>query len=178
MKHAELVSLATHWLKMVKRCHVVMVESNAGGEGETPDAIGWLATGTSLVVECKATKEDLRRDKQKGHHKRGLRMGDRRYYLTPQGLLQAKDCPEDHGLLWPASGRQKVQVLREAPQLDSYAGAEVRLLVAEMRRLLLGVRRPFDACGVAPAQKLYLERNAWCTSGWGRACASCATPRT
>jgi hypothetical protein len=100
----------------------------------------------SIVVECKTSMSDFYRDRKKTTRTRLVwnnkpvhpatrtsppprsapavtvesyevgRMGDRRYFLCPSGIISAeavdKHCP-DHGLLW-LRGRS-VHVMREAP---------------------------------------------------------------
>lgn len=67
--HGTLVNVAENWLRKEKHCRRVIVEPKLRGRyprvsPEEPDAIGWNK-GMSVVVECKASLNDLRHDKQK-----------------------------------------------------------------------------------------------------------------
>jgi hypothetical protein len=110
MTHADLCERAIRWLRG-QRCDPVL--HGIASSAEIPDAIGWGSDG-SIVIECKISIGDLLRDKRKNHAEK--RMGDRRLFLCPFGLVAAgyieKHFP-DHGLLSP-QGR-KMTVLRTAP---------------------------------------------------------------
>ena len=107
--HAELVERAGRWLRYsahtemdptgkprVRRCSPVLTEPR--GVVERPDAIGWFDGGdTSILIECKATREDFLADKNKGHRRAGeeFGMGMYRFYLAPLGVVNQSDLISD-----------------------------------------------------------------------------------
>jgi hypothetical protein len=128
MTHTELCERACSWLRGSRRCGVVL--SGIASTEEIPDAIGWSTSwrkSGSTVIECKVSLSDFRRDKLKKHD---ARIGNRRYFMVPRGLVSAErvatDYP-DHGLLW-VRGRI-VTIEREAmDRPDANLRSENRLL--------------------------------------------------
>lgn len=126
MTHAELVDRAVRWLKGAKRCRVVWTQATIL-TSEQPDAIGWVTGGWSILVECKASRADFFRDQNKWH-RRGVGMGNRRWYLTPAGLVKPEEVPEGWGLL--ECGPRGVRIVKEAPRRDEWSKLnEIKLLV-------------------------------------------------
>ena len=111
--HADLVTVAAEWLwKSCKlptgqasgsatyrvRCAVVITEMGSNA-WEEPDAIGWTS-GSSILVECKASRSDFRSDAAKPYRRNPeTGMGEFRYYLTPKGLLDLDEIPPRWGLI-------------------------------------------------------------------------------
>jgi len=88
--HAELVARAVRWLRGTHRCPVVFGELATYDTGEVPDAIGWRRGWQSILVECKTSRSDFRREKDKIRERRGRGgVGRERWYLTPPGLVLA-----------------------------------------------------------------------------------------
>ena len=105
-----------------------MPEPRNGNTVEIPDAIGWLYTGHSRVIECKASRADFKADARK------LRcggMGNRRYYLAEGGLIRPDELTDGWGLIEPKGSR--FTVVKEADDRESYIHAERALLIAEFR---------------------------------------------
>ncbi|MDP9039800.1 MAG: hypothetical protein M3O02_11105 [Acidobacteriota bacterium] len=65
---------------------------------EVPDAIGWRY-GRSVLIECKVSRADFLADAKKPHRQVTGGVGERRYFLTPPGLLLPDELPKDWGLL-------------------------------------------------------------------------------
>jgi hypothetical protein len=138
--HADLVKMARTWL--AKRCPVVITEMTSGA-WEEPDAIGWRGAG-SILVECKASRADLRADKNKPHRRRetisdGLSwpgLGDERFYLFPDGLVDAADdlIAPGWGVLY-ASAMGSVRMALKAWKRQGDHRSERALLVSCLRRL-------------------------------------------
>jgi len=138
--HADLVTIAGRWLSTTKHCSVVLTEVVSAAT-EIPDAIGFKSSH-SILVECKVSLEDLRRDTNKCCERAGYRMGGERYYLVHPVLwtkLESRgytDLPEKWGLL-TLTPRGQVRVVRNAesilPTTDSRR-SEVQLLVSVLRR--------------------------------------------
>ncbi|HHR4398547.1 TPA: adenylosuccinate synthase [Salmonella enterica] len=76
-------------------------EVGAVGDTERADAWGyrWGWNGCSVLVEVKVSRSDFLRDKHKPHRKSGG-MGDYRYYMCPEGIINISDLPDRWGLLW------------------------------------------------------------------------------
>lgn len=139
MTHEDLVERTAKWLR--SKGYGTVVTRKAASGFEEPDAIGWKANGHSLLVECKASVADFRRDAGKSFRRLpALGMGSERVYMTPPDLLRPDMMPELWGL---AEARQRgVRVVVEPqPHLKKNTGAELRLLLAHAR-LLEGVTRP------------------------------------
>jgi hypothetical protein len=97
--HAELVALAARWLRTRRRLSLVLADFRTVSTSEQPDAIGWTASGWSVLVECKASRADFLRDAKKFARRRPDAMGQERYYLCPPGMIVEDDLPEAWGLL-------------------------------------------------------------------------------
>ena len=129
MQHATLVQLGVRWLS--RQCPVVLYE--AAAVKEIPDVIGWMGP-RAILIECKVSRADFLRDAAKvsrANPKAG--MAQRRYYLSPTGVVQPEDLPPKWGLLWVEKGRITIQ--RDAkgfPQRNLLA--EVQFLSAMLRR--------------------------------------------
>ena len=153
--HRQLVCFAARWLRGTRRCRPVICESNSCAEA--PDAIGWRPRG-SVVVECKTSLADLRREKGKYIRMKspngdcelrpnngwtikaleakgfvrteGPKMGTQRFVLCPARVL----TPEDMSRYLPDHGLlyvqgKQVKVVIDAPQRDSpNYASEIRLL--------------------------------------------------
>ena len=133
MTHAELVERAARWLRNSRGCGVVVTRACVWTT-EQPDALGWNATGASLLVECKASRADFLRDRKKPHRKYpGKGMGNYRYYLTPPGLVGLEELPEGWGLL--ECGPRSVRLRRRPVWVaDKNRAEEIRHLLAHLRR--------------------------------------------
>jgi len=138
--HAELVRRAVLWLKNTRRCRLVLAEAVSTSVSEQPDAIGWLGRGESIVVECKAHRDDWSRDHLKPSVRAGLRMGYRRYYMAPTGLAEPWTSDQSWGLLYVGT---RVRVVRESELFpDANRDGEIAHLVSEFSRVLSGIRDP------------------------------------
>lgn len=149
--HKALVELAGRWLE--RRCGVVLTEYSCWNSSEIADAIGlrpWPRG--SILVECKASRDDFLKDRRKPHRATVERMGNYRYYLTPRDMVNPAWLPEGWGLLSALDGRkQRVKVVIEAPlHLEpEIKVAESQILYSLARRavlrgLLPKLREDFD----------------------------------
>ncbi|EQA6233045.1 adenylosuccinate synthase [Enterobacter hormaechei] len=106
MTHNELNDIARRWLLRAESgrgpgCKIALNEVGAVGDSERADAWGyrWGYHGGSVLVEVKVSRSDFLRDKHKPHrHAGGL--GDYRYYMCPEGIINIADLPDRWGLLW------------------------------------------------------------------------------
>lgn len=131
--HEQLRVKAMRWLKNDLHCGVVLSET-VSVVGEIPDAIGWKY-GRSYCVECKVSRADFMRDKDKLSRTSGNAMGENFYYLAPPEIIRLGDLESGVGLLEAIPKGIKVQ-----------CHAQYRALSAEGHRnekfmLLSAVRR-------------------------------------
>ncbi|KKK54365.1 hypothetical protein LCGC14_3085490, partial [marine sediment metagenome] len=80
--------------------HIIVTGEIApyGYGDEIPDALGF-ASRKSTLIECKASRSDFLSDKKKSfRQKPDEGMGCLRYYLTPPGLVDPDELPENWGL--------------------------------------------------------------------------------
>jgi hypothetical protein len=131
MQHSTLVAMGVRWLS--RQCSVVLYEFAAEAD-ENPDVIGWAPGAGSVLIECKLTRSDFLKNAAKPARRNPRTgMGQRRYYLCPQELIQVKDLPAKWGLLWATKGQ--VIVKREARgHPERNLAAEVRFLSSMLRR--------------------------------------------
>lgn len=165
--HDLLILRARYWLENTAGAKVVLTEFAGGAVGgsrrsrrsnrEIPDAIGWLRSGVSLLIECKASRGDFLSDAVKPSRRSGKAdapgslaptapkpeikpprktegLGAYRFYLAPSGLLAPDELPEGWGLL----------ELRSSPSTGSMgrAGGTGRTRTADEPRYT--VRRAHD----------------------------------
>jgi len=123
----------------------VATERCAWSAEESPDAIGWLPAGGSILVECKTALSDFYADRRKPSRLPGAAgMGRERWYLAAEGLLSGQRLPEGWGLLELRAGR----VRRLTPAV--YRGPDPRIMAAELPLLVAVGRR-----GGAAARGVY-----------------------
>lgn len=136
MTHSELVKRATQWLKNTLRCSLVMSEMTTLNS-ETPDVFGFQSgAGRSILVECKASRSDFNRDKEKLFRRFGeLGMGTLRYYFCPADLLKPDDMPDGWGLIYVAGRCKIVKEARAFPISEARYKAEMTMLVSSIRRI-------------------------------------------
>ena len=126
MTHDELVERAVCWLRNSRRCTYVLDGPRPWSVCEYVDAIGWLSTGESIVVECKTSQSDYTANWRKSWRKHAKGMGFWRYYLAETGILSTNDL-RGCGLLEIRGCR--IKVIQEAePRQDRDWSEEVRLL--------------------------------------------------
>lgn len=133
--HSQLVRAAAAWLSARQRCTVVATEM-ASACGETPDAIGWKGH-VSTLVECKASRQDFRADREKWFRQAVAKgLGQYRYFLAPKGLLKLSDLPPKWGLLEFESGRAFTTYTPHAfDRSERNLEGELLLLLSALRRV-------------------------------------------
>lgn len=137
MTHKDLVRKAGAWLRNSKHCTVVISELATTHNNETPDAIGFYSSGgSSILIECKASRADFLADKNKIFRREEERgMGDYRYFMVPIDMVISPDeVPDPWGLIViPASERARMH--KEAKHTTANKNAEIVMLVSVLRRL-------------------------------------------
>ena len=132
LTHEDLRKRAVKWLTG-QHCGVVLSEM-VSAAWETPDAIGWRA-GYSMLVECKVSRADFFRNRDKHTLQRGG-MGRERYFLVPPKLVRAEDMTIDfqgYGLLWAEPDRILLKV--PAVPRDTDKDREIAMLTSALRRV-------------------------------------------
>lgn len=110
MNHKQMCDLAVRWLKRPASagghgCQIAVAEVRSGWVGEIPDAVGFRSVSSatygdgSVLVEVKTSRSDFLRDRFKPHRAADS-LGNWRYYMCPEGLIQPEELPEGWGLLW------------------------------------------------------------------------------
>jgi hypothetical protein len=107
--HKGLCCLAASWLRRPASrqgpgCTVAISETANSVNGEIPDAIGWRPYAHekcgSVVVEVKVSRSDFLADSAKNHRRNPDHgMGAYRYFMAPQGVIQACELPNKWGLI-------------------------------------------------------------------------------
>jgi len=117
LSHSELCEIGRRWLlrslsSKGPGCRIALAEPPIGLHGgEIPDAIGWRtadALPSTYMVEAKTSRSDFHADAGKMHRNSLAGVGNYRFYLCPEGVIQPDDLPEKWGLLWVnGNGRMK-----------------------------------------------------------------------
>lgn len=102
MTHTQLVLAGERYARVVLSCgKTTMIEPAPFGAGERPDVFGIIPnTQESVSIECKVSRADFLADRNKSEH----RVGDRRYFLVPAGMLMKSDVPHGYGILESPDG--------------------------------------------------------------------------
>jgi hypothetical protein len=135
LTHAELVARAERWLRG-QRCAVITTELRSAA-GECADAIGWRYSAQSLLIECKASLQDFRRDAKKPWRQCDgeFGLGDYRYFMVPRFLVPISALPAKWGLLVVKGARVRVVVKAElATRADVGHMRERALMLSLIRR--------------------------------------------
>lgn len=133
LTHDDLVERCLHWMMSYPGIKVALPEYSCG-RGEIPDVLGFFSDGRSLMVECKASREDFAIDHEKSFRKQPDQgVGDRRYYACPADLLQVEEIPARWGLLWVYP--RKIRELKRPTTQPKNAGEELRILTSVARRI-------------------------------------------
>ena len=142
--HRELVYRACHWLQKTRRCKFVLCECSSQLYSEIPDALGFDGRAHSISVECKVTKSDFYADRRKSCGDK--RVGWLRYFMCPPGVLLPSDMPPGIGLLH--AGRVVRVVVKAQPREQRNLEGEIMIVVAEMSRVVEGLRNARDSVGL------------------------------
>ena len=156
MDHAQLVERAAIWLRKVENCKVVLKEFRSVLD-EIPDAIGWKNNGTmSILIECKATRSDFLKDKNKSFRKQSvISLGRLRFYMVPKGLIELDELPRGWGLLEVTDKKIYVTHRPQPRTFDTRISAlEIRILFAATQRYQLDPR-------IDGANPMTLQEKGW-----------------
>lgn len=96
MTHNQLVDIAHKWALRKSGCGAAYKEVKTYATSEIPDVIAFGGWGRSVMIECKVSRADFRRDALKCHSKP---MGRFRFYCVPVGLIGIDELPTGYGLI-------------------------------------------------------------------------------
>jgi hypothetical protein len=167
MTHDELIEEGAKWLQS-KGCSVVITDMTHG-HTETPDCIGWRCNNVSVLLEVKVSRSDFLADKRKIFRHplaSNTALGNLRYYLTPEGLVDPSEIPDKWGLieLREPRGRQKnrriVLVKGHAPTTAIVHSSDSSMYqetnkVSEVSLLISAIRRVGQTCPEGVSVKAY-----------------------
>jgi hypothetical protein len=147
--HSALIDMGYRWLLRshngndnngmgyLPACGIVLKDYKSYSDA-IPDVIGF-ASRHSVVIECKASRKDFLADSRKGHRdiRNNHQLGNYRFFLTPFGMIDTAELPENWGLL-VTSGKQ-IMIVKAASFLThpEIRCAEYTLLYSMLRRLEL-----------------------------------------
>lgn len=139
--HSELVDVAAEWLKKSRYksgvclsgpCPVVVTELSTAAM-EQPDALGWHS-GRTILIEVKVSRSDFFADAKKYFRVNPeFGVGQYRWFLCPEGLLQPEEMPKGWGLIW-ALDIGKVRVKKDPELQVCNRDAEALILLSVLRR--------------------------------------------
>jgi len=144
MTHSELIEIGRNWLIKPysalaeyghSGCGVILTEIVANTYGaEQPDVLGFC-TKKSILIECKASRNDFLQDKNKVFRKMSdLALGNQRWYLVPKGIIKKEEVPSKWGLLEVDENNKIKCVVRAELQERNYQ-SEINILISLVRRL-------------------------------------------
>jgi len=102
---------------------------------EIPDALGFVTgTGSSILIECKASKGDFSSDRSKIFRKNPeIGMGVKRYFMVDKDFIIPGSLPDNWGLLrvWP----KQVRIIKQSGGFNADRNAEIKLLLSHIWKL-------------------------------------------
>ena len=101
MKHEELVLYSQKWLLKKTRCSIAFTEIKCINS-EIADVIGFASGDYSILIECKVSRADFLRDRNKSFRDPDLKkaVGKYRFYSCPEGLIKSTEIPDNWGLIY------------------------------------------------------------------------------
>lgn len=146
MTHTELCQVGARWLLNNKnyhyRCNYVVVEFVALCE-ESPDILGFKGGSQTLLVETKMSRSDFFADRKKRHRNDGSGVGEFRYYLCPEGLINEEELPSGWGLLY-CYPDGKIKPVKESSQFKDRDMINETTIMYSIIRRLAGKRQVFN----------------------------------
>jgi len=147
--HQELVEIGEKWLRKPfmntalyghSACSLVLTEFHAVlNVAQIPDVIGWN-NQKCIVIECKTSIADLKRDFKKKCYLYSNALGTQRWFLVPEEIKEAgvrilHQQSSFVGMLAVNSSKKVyVGLLPSAPMSLYERGGEVQILVSLLRR--------------------------------------------
>lgn len=159
MSHAELVERAAKYLK--NEGYSTVITSKSIMDAEEPDAIGFKAGGVSMLIECKRTRKDFLKDREKPWRKNPeMGMGYYRAYLTPAFLVVPSELPTGWGLIEVSGRVARLAVECSCSFWPRNVKAELVKVLAHVRKLE-GKVRPIRKPGQGPVNAVPVADPGW-----------------
>lgn len=140
LTHTELIEIGYKWC--MKRCAFAFTDLKTTNK-EIPDVIGFIGDYTFLL-EAKTSKSDFIKDKNKSFRKKPkLGMGDFRFFITPENLIELKELPYKWGLI-EVNPKGKVTKLHNPFGKGNIYSSWIKNdknILAEYRLMYSGLRR-------------------------------------
>lgn len=146
--HQELVEIGEKWLRKPfmntawyghSACSLVLTEFHAVlNVAQIPDVIGWN-NQKCIVIECKTSVADLKRDFKKKSHLHSKKLGTQKWFLVPEEIKEeaGKVLYKQSwvGMLFVNSSKKVcVGTWPSAPIVNLERDGEVQILVSLLRR--------------------------------------------
>lgn len=137
-KHKELCEKGGKWLKkhsqniLIPNCSIVAVELFTQIEPEIPDIIGWTSW-CSIMIEVKVQRSDFLQDYKKPFRnvcENGV--GEFRYYLCPENMINENEIPDNWGLLYETNSG--IKIIKKAEKQCTNLLAERNMLTSIIRK--------------------------------------------
>lgn len=126
LTHSKLCEVAVKWLRKVKKQNCKYYTYPITGSEiacyngvksiETPDAIGFNAY-SSCVIECKMSRSDFFKDQKKPFRTDGNGIGQKRFFLCPENLINENELPHGWGLLY-VDDKMKVKEVKDSDTFE------------------------------------------------------------
>lgn len=140
-EHEKLIEIGYVWLIKSIKCSFAFKNLISYAK-EKPDLIGWK-NQDSILIECKTSRSDFLADKKKSFRIHGnMGVGNYRFYLVPESLLNIDDIPEKWG--WLAVNEKgkirkclfpKGNVWNNESRFESHLPSERVMLCSALRRI-------------------------------------------
>lgn len=109
MTHDDLIIIGAKWLSKhhdgiefsdncYRYSHPLVLKEMSSNNFTIPDIVGFCSEYSTLI-ECKISKQDYLSDWNKTHRYSLKHVGNYRYYLTPQNLIDLSELYDGWGLL-------------------------------------------------------------------------------
>ena len=138
MTHDELVKRGIKWLRnnqvSTMRFPIVLPEYRSYSNSE-PDVIG-LNHNITCVLECKISRSDYFADLKKNHRHYTFQLGNRRYYLVPEGLITVGEVNEGWGLLYCHEHKITIEKESSCFRKEETRLQEYQVMYSVIRRLM------------------------------------------
>ena len=123
--HLVLQQAGARWLKD-HGFPLVQIESHTVRK-EHPDVIGF-SLAYSAIIECKTSRADFLRDKEKISRQQPGALGNFRFYLAPEGIIDESEIPSGWMLLEYSEGKAKLYGHHPAARPEIIAEMQPELL--------------------------------------------------
>lgn len=116
---------------LVPNCQIVAVELFTQIEPEIPDIIGWCGW-CSILIEVKVQRSDFLCDFKKPFRKICTDgVGEYRYYLCPEYMINENELPLNWGLLYETN--RGIKIIKKAERQSANLIAERNMLTSFIR---------------------------------------------